>query len=136
MFNICVICGSVLNFALNLLLIPRLLSVGAAIASVSAEFFISILQLFLIRKELSWKNILLMSRNYILAGIIMFVTITEVAANMSANIVNSCILVLTGFFVYMLVLVILRDNFLCNDVFKTITSLMRRLIRRDLFEKY
>lgn len=131
MFNLCVICGSVLNFVLNLLLIPRMLSIGAAIASVSAEFLISALQLFLVRKELSWKNILLLSRKYILAGVTMLVTIKLVSMNMVASMTNTCILILIGGFVYLAVLVILRDTFLCNDVKKSVVGLLHKVVRRN-----
>ena len=130
-FNLCVICGSILNFALNALLIPRMLSIGAAIASVSAEFFISALQIFLVRNELSWKYILQLSKNYILAGVAMLLIIKLVSMNMVASMLNTCILILIGAVVYVVVLIILRDTFLCNDVKKVVVGLFDKVLGRN-----
>ena len=53
--------GAIINFLLNLIMIPIFYSIGAAITSVIAEMCISAIQLFYIRKEFSFKRILIIS---------------------------------------------------------------------------
>ena len=74
-YTISTIIGSIVNLILNCLLIPIFLSAGAAIASVTAEFGVSIFQLYCIRKEINFIEVLKQSKLYIISSIIMFICI-------------------------------------------------------------
>lgn len=70
-FNIARIAGAVANLTLNLLLIPVLDSIGAAIATLVAEIFVCGSQMIALRRELKFREYLYHSLPYVLAGIIM-----------------------------------------------------------------
>lgn len=120
--SISVIFGAVFNFILNLILIRYFASVGAAIASVVAETAISCLQLYLIRKELSFTTIVKSGVNYYIAGTIMLILLLFIRDKFSPTIINTLYLVLTGGATYLLCLIILRDNFVLDNIKKIITK--------------
>ena len=74
-FTITVVVGAIVNFLMNLVFIYYLKSIGAALASVIAETLIAVIQLFIIRKELSTTIIIKSAWNYLCAGIIMLIAI-------------------------------------------------------------
>lgn len=72
MFTVSVSVGAAINFILNFLLIPKYNAIGASIATVIAEFFVSFTQLFFVRKELPLKKYFKENVKYILFGVLMF----------------------------------------------------------------
>ncbi len=104
--------GAVINFCMNLFLIPRFYSTGAAIGSVTAELVITILQLYYLRKELSIRIILSSSRNYFLAGIPMLLLLLAENHFLSSSILHTAEMVISGMLAYFLILFLLRDPFL------------------------
>ncbi len=53
--NIISLIGLVINFSMNLILIPRLLAVGSAYASLVTQFFIAIIQVIIVQKIFKFK---------------------------------------------------------------------------------
>lgn len=115
-----VLIGAGVNFVLNLLLIPSLKSIGAAIASLIAETVITIVQLFYVRKEFSIQKIVVSSWKYVIAGSSMLLTVWVVNSKIVSSILNTVALVMIGTIVYFLVLVVLRDDFLIHNIKKLI----------------
>ena len=111
-----VIIGATVNFVINMLLISKFKSNGAAIASVIAEATIAISQLILLRKNLSIKKICMISRNYLVAAGIMFFIIRKMGSYLSSSIIHTFLLVAIGAMVYGLVLLIMRDKFLLENI--------------------
>lgn len=72
-FTISVVTGAFFNLILNWILIPRLLSVGAAIATVMAETIVTLVQFYMIRNEFSILKILKKSKDYLVSGISMLI---------------------------------------------------------------
>ena len=116
LLTITVTMGAVVNFALNMVLIYKYQAMGAAIASVLAELTVTVSQFIFVRKELSIWKIISSGRNYFIAGVLMFAAISVIGARLGASIVNTLILVVSGAFVYMAVLLILRDSFFIDNV--------------------
>lgn len=123
-YTVSVIIGAITNLVLNFIFIPKFLSIGAAIGTVIAEVTVTGVQFYCIRKEFNIREILTMSFKYLLSALIMLIVIT---------ILNSFILtkysalfrigmdVVCGMTIYLLVLIILRDQFinkLINKVLK------------------
>ena len=54
-FTISLVAGCVINFSLNLLLIPFFLSIGAAVATVIAETSVTGVQVFFTRKDFKFR---------------------------------------------------------------------------------
>ena len=104
--------GARVNFTINLLLIPRLASVGAVIASVFAELIITILYFYLSREYVSIREFLKGSWKNTLASIIMFLVLNMLVNYFSVSIFNTFLEVFIGGLIYILVLFLLRDKFI------------------------
>lgn len=111
-----VIIGAVVNFVCNLILIPKLYSIGASIASVAAETVITLTQLYLIRNELSFTRIMAQSVKYLLAGACMLLVLFLENHYLSASVLHSCIMIFSGAIVYFIALLLLKDQFFFSYV--------------------
>lgn len=96
------ILGAVVNFILNLILIPKLSSVGASIGTISAEFVVTFYQTYVVRKELPIKKYLYNIISFFFKAIIMFACIILVGRIGISSIVKICLQVLVGFIIYIL----------------------------------
>ena len=67
-----VVCGAMLNFTINMLLIKQLGALGASIGTIIAEITVAGIQIFCIRKEFNLKEIVICSKHYVISGIMMF----------------------------------------------------------------
>lgn len=114
--TITVILGAFINFILNLFLIPVFQSVGASVSSVIAEFVVSIVQMIMIRKEISLFRVVIDGSRYFAASGVMAIFLTVLGRNMSASIIHTFILVGCGGLVYVLSLVIMKDAFLITNL--------------------
>lgn len=111
-----VILGAVVNISLNLLLIPHLLSAGAALASVVAETSIAGYQLYITQNELSFNNIIRCSKKYLCAGTIMLLILRIESHCFNASIVHTMIMIMTGGVTYFIILLVLRDRFVIDNL--------------------
>jgi O-antigen/teichoic acid export membrane protein len=116
LFSLTVILGAVTNFILNIILIPHFQSMGAAIASVVAETMIAIVQIYIVRHELSAIRIMKEGVHYYVAGAIMALVLYFVNRKLSASIVHTLLLVLCGMIVYFSVLLVMRDEFFVSNL--------------------
>lgn len=107
----------------DVILINYFASIGAAIASVTAETVIALTQLWIIRQELSIKKIFLSCKNYLLAGGIMLLFLKIIGREMQACILNTLILTFGGGAVYCLILFICRDDFFIENIKKILLKL-------------
>lgn len=124
-FTKTVVVGAFTNFFLNIALIPCLSSIGAAIASVLAETVIAIIQLIMVRNELSWKMIGRVSIKYWGAGLVMFISLCLIRNNLSSSILNTCLLIFIGGVIYIICLLIEKDDFFISNVKKMLTSFIK-----------
>ena len=113
-YTFTVIAGAIINVILNFLLIPKYLSVGAAIASVSAESLIALLQIIYLRKEIGLRLIFSTAKNYAISGLIMFFVCYPLGKVLPLKIYGTLIIVLIGCAVYFLVLFLLKDHFVLS----------------------
>ena len=110
--TISLIAGSVINVILNSLFIPHFSSVGASIASVIAEFAVTVSQFIFIARlgELSVLKVISLSWRYIIASSVMALFYYILVSFFSfAGLIPIIILVLGGLVVYFIFLVLLRD---------------------------
>lgn len=117
-FTISVIAGSVVNFILNLILIQKYKSYGASFATLFAELSVTIIQLYFIRKEFKISKILVLSKNYLISGIIMFIFCYVIDILILNNLISLIIQIFIGLIVYPLVLYLIRDSFFIETVNK------------------
>lgn len=109
-YFISVLCGSLMNIALNIVLIPKLFSLGAAIASIVAEFSVLMVQVFMTRKEFDFKIIFKDSIKYFISGLLMTGCIFFETSFLTPSIKSSIIQICTGIVVYFAMLVFMKDT--------------------------
>ena len=116
LFTISVTVGTLFNLCMNCLFIPRLASIGAAIGSIIAEFFVTITQLFMVRKEIDIKNSIKSILKYVVSAVVMFLFILLVMKNWlkESTIINTVIMVISGAVVYFSSLFLLRDSMIVD----------------------
>ena len=107
--------GAIINIILNILLIPTLQSIGAAIASLSAEIIVSVFQTFKVRKELHIRSYLKKSIPFLIIGFIMYAIVIQVPF-INNNIITIIIKVIVGGLIYLSLSVIYYKYSLIENV--------------------
>ena len=85
---------------MNYILIKKLQSIGAAVASVIAELAVTCVQIFYVRKEFDFKKIILENNKYILCSFIMFMITYWYSLKVSSSILGTFKCVIVGVLVY------------------------------------
>lgn len=125
-FSATVIVGAVTNFVLNFFLIQIFQSMGAAVASVVAETTIAIIQIYIVRKELSPLEIVRCGTHYYIAGGVMFAVLLLIRKFFSVSVIHTFELVVIGAVIYGAALLVMKDEFLLSNV----NNIMKKVIRR------
>lgn len=115
-YTISVVLGAITNFVLNLILIYLWQSVGASIATVLAEGVVTGVQFYLVRKEISIKDVISISKNYFLAAIVMFFVSIGIGAIIANPIISIMMQTLLGGIVYLVVLAVRRDKMFLEGI--------------------
>lgn len=110
LFNIGVIFGALLNFTLNLLLIPSLGALGAVISSVCSEMLILGLFLYFSRDFMKF-NIISSIYKYIIASILMYILVKYIGLQFRGSLIILFVQIVLGILCYLGVLLILNENF-------------------------
>lgn len=109
--NIAQIVAAASNVILNAILIPMFYSVGAAIASVIAEIVIVILYFWFVRHEYSLVVALKTGWKKCVSAAIMGVAVFMLSRQFEVSILNSFIEVAIGAMMYIVILLMLKDDF-------------------------
>lgn len=127
-YTLSVVIAAVVNFSMNIRMISYYGAIGAAIASISAEFIGVIIQIgFCIKKrQLSFAGIFASAIKYLISATIMFVVIFFVERMLSVSIINLLILFILGILVYAVMLFVLRDSMFIS----VLCSLRNRLAKK------
>lgn len=107
-----VIGGAIVNFTLNLLLIPQYGAMGAAIATVCAESVVTLTQFMFARHYFVWRNIVIHSAQCIVAVICMGFAVYFVMSFFSSYFFKLIVGICAGVIVYFTVLFLLKNKFL------------------------
>ena len=121
-YTLSVCTGTVVNLCFNFLLIPHFLSYGAAIATVIAEFSVTLVQVLLTRKIFIFKHILKLVYKYIIAATLMLICLLFVDNLLPVGIIFSIIELIVGTFLYIAILILLKDS----SIYELINKLKRR----------
>lgn len=111
-----IIVGSVTNFAMNLIFIPKLGATGAVIGSIIAELTISALYFLHCDGYLTIKQVSRCSYKRIISGIIMFIVIRSISSCSMTGILALIIELVIGALVYFVSLLLLKDVMI-KDIF-------------------
>lgn len=113
-----VVCGAIVNFALNLVLIPMLQSIGAAIASLIAEITVTAVQFYIVRAVFSIFQIFYLASRYFISGIIMLIIIWLIGHAVSPTIIHTFIIIGIGGILYLGLLFFFKDDMLLMAIDK------------------
>lgn len=111
-YTFSVVVGCVVNFSMNLLLIPHLLSIGAAIATVIAESSVTGVQIYCIRKDFDFRQIMKENMHYIVSAFSMFVLTFFLARYLHPSIINTFVCIVAGAVAYLGLLAMMKDDML------------------------
>lgn len=131
-YSIAVTIAACVNVAINIMLIPRYGAFGAAVASVIAEMVGTTIQIVycILKKQLSIKQIFAPSWKYILSGIIMYVIVNLLKLYFESGMISLCILIIIGVLSYVVTLLILKDDFLIDNLIKGLHYMKSRSSRK------
>lgn len=121
-YTLSVCTGTVVNLCCNFLLIPMLLSYGAAIATVIAELSVTLVQVIATRRTFSYRYIFKLVYKYIIAAVLMLVVLLFLSNIMPVGILYTVIQMTAGCFVYFIVLIVLKDS----SIYTVINKIKRR----------
>lgn len=122
-----VLIGAVINCCLNLILIPRFLSYGAAFASAVAELSIAGIQLYYVRNELDIKVIFKGAYKYLIASFMMLLLLLLEDRFLPANIIGTLLRVVSGATLYFALLIVLVDTFFIENATIVINKVKSKL---------
>ena len=128
-FTLTLTLGATVNFCMNLVFIPLFGSYGAAGASVVAESVIALSQLYILRKELSFRRIVSLCWNYVIAGIVMLSALVFISKKLAPSPVHTFTMILSGALIYFCVLVVLRDKFFTENAYQFLESIKQKFHR-------
>lgn len=123
-YTLSVITGCCVNFVMNLVLIPRFLSIGAAIATVIAETSVTGVQIFFTRNDFNFGRIVRDNIQYVICSVAMFILTYLLAHYFSPSIINTFLCVIIGCVVYIGLLLIMKDQ----QVFEVIDKIKDRIM--------
>lgn len=114
-----VIMGTVVNFLLNIVAIPLLLSAGAALASIVAELSVTIFQLIMVRKEFNFGYVLNKNYKYIISSAIVYLVVFLLSGVLgNGRMIATVLEVFVGGIIYVIVLLLMKDEMIYNFIIK------------------
>lgn len=129
-FTISVCVGAAVNLALNLILIRKFYSIGAAAATVAAEAAVTGTQIYLLRKEIKMFVLNRKLVKYCAASLIMFVPISVLGYFLEASAATTALQIVVGITVYIAALFFLK-----SDINSYIFKLAYNKLRKTLVKK-
>lgn len=123
-----VIVGAVINFSLNWILIPKYAENGAAVATVIAEGFVLLTQIFLGYKYLKFKIFTFENLKVILVSIFMGIGLLLMTNYYTEKsiIISLLLKIILGILIYIISLVILKERFIIGYMNKVINKVKER----------
>lgn len=116
--------GAFVNFLCNWILIPKFASIGAIIASFIGEFVIIIVQMYYIKSTLNLKKFFRQSYKYVFASLIMMIILWPLSFGLKSSIINTMLITISGAFIYIIVLILLKDE--------TIIEILSKILKKKM----
>lgn len=100
-FTVSVTVGAVINLILNLMILKYLGSVGACISTIIAEFAVTGVQLYFIRRFINIKQLIASSLIFLPPSILMYFLVSYIGGRMEATMVTNLVQVIFGLIGYL-----------------------------------
>ncbi|WP_348658418.1 flippase [Heyndrickxia faecalis] len=127
-YTISVIVGAIINFILNLLLIPHFQSLGTSLATLIAEFTVTFVQLLFLSGQVKYKTLFASTWKYFFSGLIMYSVIKVIGLNLNFGFITTFIQIIIGLLIYPLLLFIFKNE-LNRKLFIKGLSFIKRLVK-------
>lgn len=113
-----VIIGGIVNLCLNLLLIPRLYSIGAAIGSVTGETVITVTEFryIYINKQFDVAKVFKLARKYLIAGFLMMIYLLVIRNFVPISVKSLVMIIPTAALLYFAALLIQKEKFVMEGL--------------------
>ena len=117
-YTVAVTISAVANVVMNLVLIPHFASIGATLATVTAECIGAVVMMIYCERRdlLSFSDMLGNTRQYWFSGIIMFIIVFFISGRTNARFISLIIEIIAGVVAYMCTLLILKDQLLISSL--------------------
>ncbi len=109
-FTIAVTMGAIMNVIFNFILIKRFQGVGTTISSVIAEFTGMFIMVYFVRDIINIKRLFKPIPKYIISSILMFLVTWSIGRFVKANILGTFIQCITGGIVYIIIMILIKDE--------------------------
>lgn len=128
--------AAIVNFCLNLIFIPWLGGIGAAITTAIAEMLVTfVLIIFISRENLfSIKHIFILGWKNLLSSVIMFIAIYFIQKFLPYNIWTFILITSIGGIIYFLILYILKDHFFIELISTFFNSIKDKFSKKIVLE--
>lgn len=93
--------GAVINIIINTILIPKYQAIGAVIGTICAEFSVMLYQIIDVRKEIDIATFLKNGFKYVIAGLIMYILVSNLYYVIENSIIRLLTQVVIGFIIYL-----------------------------------
>lgn len=110
--TIIILAGSVVNFTLNLMLIPKHGSVGASVASVLAQTIIVAFQIHYVSRQIRIKSMKSTIVKTMISSGSMYIFLVMLNKRLESGLLQTVFLIVTGALLYFIALVIFKEEFL------------------------
>ncbi|MCB2339595.1 flippase [Clostridium estertheticum] len=129
-FTMSVTVGAIINVILNFMLIPKYKAIGACIATVMAEFGVTIIQYTFVRNIIGKRYFLVNILKYLVASLAMFIVVRVIGNYMGVRIITTVIQAISGSVIYVIILILMKDK-INLFIFRTINEkLIKKMARR------
>lgn len=108
-FTLGVVTGAIVNFIMNLILIPKLDGIGACIGTVVAEFAVAAVEIIAIRKDLPVEKYFKENFRYLIYSLVMFIPVFIIGKYVS-GIVGTFVQIAIGIIIYLGLLILTKDS--------------------------
>ena len=128
-YTVSLIVGAVVNFIINLLLIPKLGAFGAVVGTLCSEVVLMSIQLFYVRKDLPLKKYFQNCWGFVFIGLVMYLVVYTAKKRLDCTALCLIVLVLIGGVVYCCLTwlyLYLAKNEVAKEIRKQIFVIMRK----------
>lgn len=109
-FTVSVTMGAVINVILNFIFIPHYKAIGTCIATVIAEFVVTLVQYISLRENIQEKNLIKSIIKYVIAATVMFIVVRLIGNYMGAKIITTILQGAMGGIIYIVILILLKEE--------------------------
>ncbi|MDY0288969.1 MAG: flippase [Sphaerochaeta sp.] len=109
-FTSSIVLGAIINFTINLILIPKYGALGAAFGTVVAEAFVTGYQLYCVRSEIFFKGYLSELMQYVLSSLGMVFVIQLIRNSLGIGLLSIVYKITLGIFIYIILLSFVRNK--------------------------